>query len=122
MRKDPTHTRRDSKSTNSLPPLRRRWIYLELVEFKDLTISVVADGNNQAQHVALGNLPNVAYVVNKAGIVQYANNWLLADDIDATLAQLVTEDDSAQRVLPGTSIVLLDSSIWQLARGSDPIL
>lgn len=83
----------------------------ELVDLKNLNIPVAVDGIDQAQHIALGNLPNMAYVVDKEGIVQYVNNWLLADDIDATLARLVTEDEPGDPVEPSIFTASLDSSI-----------
>lgn len=83
----------------------------ELVDLKDMNIPVAVDSIDQAQHIALGNLPNMAYVVDKGGIVQYANNWLLADDIDATLARLVTEDDPSNPTEPSVFTASLDSSI-----------
>lgn len=83
----------------------------ELVDLKDLKIAVAVDAIDQAQHGVLGNLPNMAYVVDKDGIVQYANNWLLADDIDATLARLVSEDNPNSSVDPTIFTASLDSSI-----------
>lgn len=71
----------------------------ELVDIKDLTIPVIVDGIEQTHHEALGNLPNVVYVVDKAGIVRHHDNWLLADDVDAVLAELVTSDDPTRPVV-----------------------
>ena len=83
----------------------------ELVELKDVKIPVVIDAMDQQQHADLGNLPNMAYVVDKDGIVRYANNWLLADDVDAVLAELVTKDDPSRPVQSTIRTTHLDSSI-----------
>lgn len=65
----------------------------ELVDLKELSIPVVVDGIDQRHHQDLGNLPNMAYVVDKDGVVRYRATWLLADEIDEVLAGLVTADD-----------------------------
>lgn len=83
----------------------------ELVELKDVQIPVVVDGIDQQHHVDLGNLPNMAYVVDKAGVVRYAKNWLLADEIDEILAGLVTEDDPGRPVIATITTEQVDSSI-----------
>jgi hypothetical protein len=72
----------------------------ELMDLKDMRIPLVIDDVDQRYHHELGNLPNMAYVVDKQGIVSYANNWTLADDIDAILATLVTADDASRPVQP----------------------
>lgn len=83
----------------------------ELVELKDLSIPVVVDGIDQQHHIDLGNLPNMAYVVDKHGIVRYAKNWLLADEIDEVLVRLVTEDDPSRPMKPTIATHGVDSSI-----------
>ncbi len=70
----------------------------ELIEIKDLSIPVVVDGMDQTTHETLGNLPNMVYVVDKDGIVRHRDNWLLADDVDEMLAELVTRDDPSRPV------------------------
>ena len=72
----------------------------ELVETKNLEIPVVVDGMDQRHHETLGNLPNMAYVVDKDGQVRYAETWLLADHVDRVLAELVTADDPSRPVIP----------------------
>ena len=83
----------------------------ELVDLKGLKIPVVVDGIDQKHHVELGNLPNMGYVVDKEGIVRYAKNWLLADEIDELLARLVTEDDPTRPVSATIATHHIDSSI-----------
>ena len=70
----------------------------ELIDLKDMSIPVLVDGMDQANHEMLGNLPNMVYVVDKQGIVRHCDNWLLADEVDAVLAELVTADDPSQPV------------------------
>lgn len=70
----------------------------ELEQEKDITIILGVDDMTEAQHIALGNLPNMAYVVDRDGRVVYSNTWQHAEDIDAALAQLVTADDPSRPV------------------------
>lgn len=83
----------------------------ELKRMKDMTITVGVDDLSQAQHTALGNLPNMAYVVDRQGRVAYHNTWLHAEDIDATLARLVTADDPTRPVQPTISTKGLGTAI-----------
>lgn len=83
----------------------------ELVELKDVKIPVAIDPVDQKQHEQLGNLPNMAYVVDRNGIVVYAKNWLLADDIDEILAKLVTQDDPSRPLKATIDTSRIDSSI-----------
>ena len=68
----------------------------ELVELKNLQIPILVDEMDQECHVKLGNLPNIAYVVNKEGIVEYTATWLDAAAVDEVLAGLVTKDDPSR--------------------------
>ena len=72
----------------------------ELKELKDMTITLGVDDMSQKQHVSLGNLPNMAFVVDKAGKLVYSNTWQYAEDIDAALAKLVTAEDPSRPVEP----------------------
>jgi len=72
----------------------------ELKELKDMTITLGVDDMSQKQHASLGNLPNMAFVVDKAGKVVYSNTWQYAEDIDAALAKLVTAEDPSRPVEP----------------------
>ena len=83
----------------------------ELVDMKDVEIPVVVDTMEQRNHAILGNLPNMAYVVDKQGVIQYARTWLLADDVDETLARLVTADDPTRPVEPTIKTAHLGSGI-----------
>jgi len=75
----------------------------ELAELKDMTIALGVDDMSEKQHAALGNLPNMAFVVDKDGKVAYSNTWQHAEDIDAVLARLVTADDPSRPVEPTIS-------------------
>lgn len=83
----------------------------ELVDIKDLKIPVVVDGIDQKHHLDLGTLPNMAYVVDKKGVVRYAKNWLLADDIDEVLSGLVSQDDPSRPVTVTIATHHINSSI-----------
>lgn len=72
----------------------------ELAEMKHLDIPLMVDGVDGKHHEDLGNLPNMAYVVDKGGRVRYHAAWLLADEVDEILAELVTADDPANPVRP----------------------
>jgi len=83
----------------------------ELVELKNTTITVGVDDMSQEQHALLGNLPNMAYVVDRDGRVAYSNTWQHAEDIDATLAKLVTADDPSRPLGPTIDTLGLGTSI-----------
>lgn len=85
----------------------------ELQELAGLTITVGVDDMSQEQHVRLGNLPNMAYVVDRQGRVAYTNTWQLTEDIDATLARLVSEDDPTRPVQPTITTSTLSTDINQ---------
>ena len=84
---------------------------MQLIEVKDVHMPVVIDNIDQANHEMLGNLPNMSYVVDKDGIVQHAAEWLRAEDVDETLARLVTADDPSNPVVPTVDSDKLDSRI-----------
>jgi len=83
----------------------------ELEELKDVSITIGVDGIDQRQHLILGNLPNMVYVVNRDGIVVYSNTWQHAEDIDVALAKLVTSDDPANPVAASISTKGLSGAI-----------
>lgn len=64
----------------------------ELVAKKQVTIPLMVDGFDQKWHKTLGNLPNMAYIVNKEGKVEYNATWQLADEIDEVLAEILTAE------------------------------
>ena len=72
----------------------------ELVEKKGITSPVLIDNMDEQFRTELGKLPNVAYVVNKDGVVHYKSSWADADKIDKALAELVTADDPSRPVAP----------------------
>ncbi len=74
-----------------------------LEDLKEMTITLGVDDMSEEQHVGLGNLPNMAFVVSKEGKVVYRNTWQHAEDIDETLASLVTADDPSRPVEPTIS-------------------
>ena len=82
-----------------------------LQQLKDIKLTVGVDDMSQEQHLALGNLPNMAYVVGKDGRAAYSNTWQHAEDIDETLARLVTADDPSRPVEPTISTAKLGTAI-----------
>ena len=75
----------------------------QLVIKKGITSPVLIDNMDEQFRTELGKLPNVAYVVNKDGIVHYKSSWADADQIDKALAELVTADDPSRPVKPSLS-------------------
>ncbi len=70
----------------------------ELVQLKAMNVPVIVDGLDEAVHKALGNLPNLAYVVNKEGVVIYKATWTNAEHIDELLSELTSEGDPSRRL------------------------
>lgn len=83
----------------------------DLIRVKNVHMPVVIDNMDQVNHFALGNLPNMSYVVDKDGIVQHAAEWLRAEDVDETLARLVSTDHPDTPVDPTVDSDHLDSRI-----------
>ncbi len=83
----------------------------ELQELKNITVTLGVDDFSEAQHTALGNLPNMVYVVDRDGRVAYSNTWQHAEDIDAALAKLVTADDPSRPVEPSITSAGLSGKI-----------
>ncbi len=84
---------------------------VELQQLKNVKITIGVDDMSQKQHAAIGNLPNMAYVIDRSGHVVYSNTWQHAEDIDATLAKLVTADDPTNPVSPTISTKGLSTAI-----------
>lgn len=70
----------------------------ELVRLKAMNIPVIVDGIDEAVHRMLGNLPNLAYVVDKQGRVAYKATWTNAEHIDELLSELTSDGDPARRL------------------------
>ncbi|MBI4245934.1 MAG: hypothetical protein HY614_01970 [Candidatus Rokubacteria bacterium] len=70
----------------------------ELVRLKAMEIPVVVDGLDEAAHRVLGNLPNLAYVVDKEGRVVFKSTWTNAEHIDEVLAELTSDGDPGRRL------------------------
>jgi hypothetical protein len=83
----------------------------ELQQLKNVKITIGVDDMSQEQHTTLGNLPNMAYVVDREGKVAYSNTWQHAEDIDAALAKLVTADDPSRPVFTTISTKDLSTAI-----------
>ncbi len=79
----------------------------ELVRLKAMNIPVIVDGIDEAVHRALGNLPNLAYVVDKRGRVVYKATWTNAEHIDELLSELTSEGDPARRL----AVTIRDAAI-----------
>ena len=73
----------------------------ELVQLKAMNVPVIVDGLDEAVHKMLGNLPNLAYVVDKQGRVVYKATWTNAEHLDELLSELTSGGDPSRR-LPGT--------------------
>lgn len=69
-----------------------------LAQLKAMNVPVIVDGLDEAVHKMLGNLPNLAYVVNKEGKVVYKATWTNAEHIDELLSELTSESDPARRL------------------------
>ena len=63
-----------------------------LVATEDLTCPVLVDGMDEAVHRHYGSLPNMVYVINKAGNIAYKATWTLAKEIDSVLAELTADE------------------------------
>ncbi len=59
-----------------------------LVTEEAITSPVLVDGMDEAVHRQYGSLPNMVYVIDKAGTIAYKATWTLADEIDGVLAEL----------------------------------
>ncbi len=59
-----------------------------LVAKEAITRPVLVDGMDEAVHRRYGSLPNMVYVIDKAGTIAYKATWTLADEIDGVLAEL----------------------------------
>lgn len=63
-----------------------------LVAKKDLTCPVLVDGMEEAVHRQYGSLPNMVYVIDKAGNIAYKATWTVAEEIDVVLAELTADE------------------------------
>ena len=72
----------------------------ELAEIKNLTHDVIVAELDGKLHESLGQLPNMAYIIDKQGKVYYKATWTDVDRLDKALAELVTADDSSRPVEP----------------------
>ncbi len=70
----------------------------ELAQLKAMNVPVIVDGLDEVVHKMLGNLPNLAYVVNKEGNVIYKATWANAEHIDELLSELTSEGDPSRRL------------------------
>ena len=57
-----------------------------------LTGPVLVDGMDEAVHRQYGGLPNMVYVIDKAGQVAYKATWTLPAEIDQVLAELTADE------------------------------
>ena len=70
----------------------------ELVQLKAMNVPVIVDDLDEAVHKLLGNLPNLANVVNKEGKVVYKATWTNGEHLDELLSELTSKDDPARRL------------------------
>ncbi len=64
----------------------------EMVAKEDFTCPVLVDGMDEAVHRQYGSLPNMVYVIDKAGNIAYKATWTLAEEIDWVLAELTADE------------------------------
>lgn len=64
----------------------------ELVAKEGLTCPVLVDGMDEAVHQQYGGLPNMVYVIDKAGDIAYKATWTRAEEIDRVLAELTADE------------------------------
>jgi hypothetical protein len=72
----------------------------ELAQIKKLTHDVIVTEFDSKLHESLGQLPNMAYIIDKQGKVYYKATWTDVDRLDKALAELVTADDPSRPVKP----------------------
>ncbi len=72
----------------------------ELAKIKKLTHDVIVTEFDSKLHESLGQLPNMAYIIDKQGKVYYKATWTDVDRLDKALAELVTADDPSRPVKP----------------------
>ena len=61
---------------------------------EDFTGPVLVDGMDEAVHRQYGSLPNMVYVIDKAGKIAYKTTWTVAEEIDSVLAELTASISS----------------------------
>ncbi len=83
----------------------------ELVEIKNLTHDVIVAELDGKLHETLGQLPNMAYLIDKHGKVYYKATWADVDHLDKALAELVTADDPSRPVEPSFSTQRVGTAI-----------
>jgi len=70
----------------------------ELVRLKAMNIPVIVDGIDESVHRVLGNLPNLAYVIDKDGRIVYKSTWTNAEHIDELLSELTSDGEQGRRL------------------------
>lgn len=64
----------------------------ELVAHEGLRCPILVDGMDEAVHQRYGGLPNMVYVLDKAGDIAYKATWTRAEEIDRVLAELTADE------------------------------
>ena len=64
----------------------------ELVAKEKFTTAVVVDGMNESVHRRYGSLPNMLYVIDKAGNIAYKPTWTVAEELDTVLTELTDHE------------------------------
>lgn len=64
----------------------------QLIAEDNLTCPVLVDGMDEAVHRQYGGLPNMVYVIDKAGTIAYKATWTVAEELDAVLMELTAND------------------------------
>ncbi len=64
----------------------------ELVAREHLTGPVLVDGMDEGVHRQYGSLPNMIYVIDKAGNIAYKATWTVAEEVDQVLEELTADE------------------------------
>ena len=59
---------------------------------EDLTSPVLVDSMDEAVHRQYGSLPNMLYVIDKAGNIAYKSTWTVAEELDTVLTELTDHE------------------------------
>jgi hypothetical protein len=63
-----------------------------LVAKEHFTGPILVDGMDEAVHRQYGSLPNMVYVIDKAGKIAYKATWTPVEEIDSVLAELTAPE------------------------------
>ncbi|MEE8442491.1 MAG: hypothetical protein V3S37_01970 [Dehalococcoidia bacterium] len=70
----------------------------ELVDTDNMKVPVLVDGFDEAVHEQFGRLPNMVYVIDRAGRIVYKSTWTMYDKLEEVLQELKAEDEASMAV------------------------